>query len=342
MRRIVLTESQIKYIIGESVDELVAYHGSGADFDKFNHKKYMGSGCGSQSFGWGSYVTDDVAIGKTYAEGSGGDVDIEFDGNDIKDETAFENSFRSNTPLKNGQELYNLYKIFSSNGFDIDKVIKQYKSSAEYGKKFLLDIDEERRKIQMENWITYNENIVKILTNLLSSGHLKFNKKDRYLYEVEIPDDNGSNYIDWYGNFPPKFMKRVLLGFKRLNPKQLKWIADKNYQFKSGLYQYLPHPNFDRLIDYLCKEEDYHTIFQSGLTTKEMVGNGKTVYWFLTKCLGSPKAASLFLLQCGFTGIKYETGTKWKKPDGASSDGHNYVIFNANDIKILKKENVYK
>ena len=73
-----------------------------------------------------------------------------------------------------------------------------------------------------------------------------------------------------------------------------------------------------------------------------MVGDGKTVYWFLTKCLGSPKAASLFLSQCGFTGIKYETGTKWKKPDGASSDGHNYVIFNANDIKILKKENVYK
>lgn len=342
MKRIVLTESQIKYIIGESVDELRAYHGSGANFDKFNHKKYLNSGCGSQSFGWGSYVTDDVAIGKSYAEDIGGDVDIKFDGNDIKDETVFEDSFRSNTPLKNNQELYNLYKIFSSNGFDIEKVINKYKSSAEHGKNFLLTIDDERRKAQMENWITYNENIVRILSNLLSSGRLRFNRKDRYLYEVDIPDDNGTNYIDWYGNFPPEFMKKVLLGFKKLKPRQLKWIADKNYQFKSGLYQYLPHPNFDKLIDYLCGEDNYHTIFQSGLTTKEMVGDGKTVYHFLTKCLGSPKAASLFLLQCGFTGIKYETGTKWKKPDGASSDGHNYVIFNANDIKILKKENVYK
>ena len=123
MKRIVLTESQIKYIIGESVDELRAYHGSGANFDKFNHKKYLNSGCGSQSFGWGSYVTDDVAIGKSYAEDIGDDVDIKFDGNDIKDETVFEDSFRSNTPLKNNQELYNLYKIFSSNGFDIEKVI---------------------------------------------------------------------------------------------------------------------------------------------------------------------------------------------------------------------------
>ena len=34
--------------------------------------------------------------------------------------------------------------------------------------------------------------------------NMKFNKKDRYLYEVEIPDDNGSNYIDWYGYFPPE------------------------------------------------------------------------------------------------------------------------------------------
>lgn len=342
MRRIVLTESQIKYIIGESVDELMAYHGSGANFDKFNHKKYLSSGCGSQSFGWGSYVTDDVAIGKSYAEGIGDNAELEFDGNDIKDENVFEDTFRSNTQIKDNQELYNLYKIFLSNGFDISKVIKLCNSNIENAQKFLTTVTDESGKENVISYINYNKEIAEMLHNLQSSGRLVFKKHDRYLYEVDIPDDNGTNYIDWYGNFPPKFMKRVLLGFKRLNPKQLKWIADKNYQFKSGLYQYLPHPNFDRLIDYLCKEEDYHTIFQSGLTTKEMVGNGKTVYWFLTKCLGSPKAASLFLLQCGFTGIKYETGTKWKKPDGASSDGHNYVIFNANDIKILKKENVYK
>ena len=341
MRKVVLTESQIKHIIGESIEELVAYHGSGSDFDKFNHKKYMGSGCGSQSFGWGSYVTDDIAIGKSYAEGSVHDVDIEFDGNDIKDENVFEDTFRSNTQIKDNQELYNLYKLFLSNGFDISKVIKLCNSNIENAQKFLTTVTDESGKENVISYINYNKEIAEMLHDLQSSGRLKFNKKDRYLYEVEIPDDNGSNYIDWYGYFPSEFMKRVLLGFKRLKPKQLKWIADKNYQFKSGLYQYLQHPNFDRLIDYLCKEDDYHTIFQSGLTTVELESNGKSVYWFLTKCFGSSKAASLFLSQCGFTGIKYETGTKWKKPDGASSDGHNYVIFNANDIKILKKENGY-
>ena len=49
------------------------------------------------------------------------------------------------------------------------------------------------------------------------------------------------------------------------------------------------------------------------------------------------KAASLFLAQCGFDGIKYPAGTRWQKPDGASEDAYNYVIFDANKVKIINK-----
>jgi hypothetical protein len=42
-------------------------------------------------------------------------------------------------------------------------------------------------------------------------------------------------------------------------------------------------------------------------------------------------------MQCGFTGIKYFAGTRMKKPDGAADDAMNYVIFNANDVKIINK-----
>ena len=42
-------------------------------------------------------------------------------------------------------------------------------------------------------------------------------------------------------------------------------------------------------------------------------------------------------MQCGFDGIKYPSGTKWKKPDGASEDAYNYVIFDANKVKIINK-----
>ena len=50
-----------------SVREHRVYHGSGADFDAFDHS-HMGEGEGAQAYGWGTYVTEVEGIGKTYAE----------------------------------------------------------------------------------------------------------------------------------------------------------------------------------------------------------------------------------------------------------------------------------
>jgi hypothetical protein len=49
------------------------------------------------------------------------------------------------------------------------------------------------------------------------------------------------------------------------------------------------------------------------------------------------KAASLFLMQCGFDGIKYEGGTMWDLPEGAKEHPYNYVIFDASKVKIINK-----
>ena len=43
------------------------YHGSGADFDKFDTEKYGYSGEGSMSFGYGTYVTEVENVAKGYA-----------------------------------------------------------------------------------------------------------------------------------------------------------------------------------------------------------------------------------------------------------------------------------
>ena len=51
-------------------NEMMAYHGTGADFDKFNHKKYLNTGAHSQTFGWGTYVTDDKKVALGYSENS--------------------------------------------------------------------------------------------------------------------------------------------------------------------------------------------------------------------------------------------------------------------------------
>jgi len=49
------------------VKNKIVYHGSGADFNKFDHSK-MGSGEGQQIFGWGTYLTDVENIAKSYKE----------------------------------------------------------------------------------------------------------------------------------------------------------------------------------------------------------------------------------------------------------------------------------
>ena len=46
---------------------LKVYHGSGADFTEFDFD-HMGEGAGSQTFGWGGYVTSSEEIGKSYVE----------------------------------------------------------------------------------------------------------------------------------------------------------------------------------------------------------------------------------------------------------------------------------
>ena len=48
-----------------------AYHGSGANFDKFNTSEYGLSGEGYMAFGYGTYVTDSETIAKDYASGHG-------------------------------------------------------------------------------------------------------------------------------------------------------------------------------------------------------------------------------------------------------------------------------
>ena len=55
-----------------------AYHGSGADFDKFDTESYGLSGEGSMSFGYGTYVTDDEEIARDYAHRQAGAAKPEY------------------------------------------------------------------------------------------------------------------------------------------------------------------------------------------------------------------------------------------------------------------------
>lgn len=87
-------------------------------------------------------------------------------------------------------------------------------------------------------------------------------------------------------------------------------IQKNNYPFRCTFYGYICHPQFEKIVDIMVNDEDYSSFFASGFCTNEKTNIGRQVYRYLQSLFGSDKAVSLYLMQCGFDGIKYESGTR--------------------------------
>ena len=252
---------------------LKVYHGSGADFDEFDFD-HMGEGAGSQAFGWGGYVTSSKKIGKSYAQ-SGMQTRTMMVKNNGK---WFE--FSEGDPMfKIADEA--MYLIESEGLRGARNFANRWKEAA--------DTEEVRQQWAM---------VAGLLNN-----HTKADFKSRYpshLYEVEIPDDNGNNYLDWE---------------KPLTDEQKDKIAKQLKKLKIDV-------------------ADYE---RRGFSLDSSFGD---VYYFLTNALKNTKkwqdvnamrATSKFLASLDFTGIKYPAGTIM---GGAENGDTNYVIFKPEDMII--------
>lgn len=306
------------------LDELQGYHGSGADFDKFNHKKYLSTGAGSQSFGWGTYVSDDKEIGLSYAEGNDKEYITRIGDTIIRkseDLVPFIKDYLSSKGY--GNDPYNglcfmdfASKIFSklNNGYGIEDTKNMFISSYnEIMQTYKTKLDGNGGSLPqlVDEYYKSKSDVSKVLIqcmDLLKSQGLTTGKRKSYLYEVDIPDDNGSNYINWYEHFPSEFMKRILIGLSKLNPKHIDAISKRNYPFRNGMGFYLKNENFNKIIDIIANSNDYQSFFD----TADKGTEGRFIYRHLQKWFGSDRIASTFLSYCGFVGIKYQTDTIWK------------------------------
>lgn len=244
----IVTDDVVNSINQEIADapkfSLKVYHGSGADFTEFDFD-HMGEGAGSQVFGWGGYVTSSEKIGKSYA------------GLTIK------NRFPS----------------------EYDTAQKQYTLS--HVQTFILEGSDKNEAIQKVKGL-YNESLDKIEHEHPENNYAISNLKERIetldemekgklpiptmsLYEVDIPDDNGSNYLDWENP---------------LNEEQTNAIRDA--LAKNG-------------VDVSSWEKRG---FKLDLPFKDVY---TAVLPMMMRC--EPKEVSKFLSSLGFTGIKYPAGT---------------------------------
>lgn len=118
------------------------------------------------------------------------------------------------------------------------------------------------------------------------------------LYAVEIPEDNGKNYLEWDSRVDARVLSKVNRQLEKQGKRPINPEIDKRYKFLDGndLYRALSirMPNDDATFN-------------------------------------DDKAASEFLYSLGFVGIRYKAGRNF---GGAKEGDTNYVIFNEKDAKI--------
>ena len=262
-----LTDEQMNQLANGST-LMTVYHGSGAKFDSFDHS-FMGTGEGAQAYGWGSYVTEVEGIGRTYAESTSGNI------------------FRS--------------------GFG-DFYLREIRNGLAEGKQF----DEVKEKLLAHHSEMYKKagGNTDMYGDFISDYETlqQLNESDlpqRNLYTVEIPDNTGSNYLDW-----EKEVDRDMS--KRLSEQLFNDISGNDTE-----------GSYEEEVEKEMLQRDIEDSFES-------VRTGKDLYKAISLYIGE-EAASKFLSRAGFVGIsypaQYTTG-------GRSDNARNYVIFNEEDLKI--------
>ena len=326
----IVTDDIVNSINQEIADapkfSLKVYHGSGADFTEFDFD-HMGEGAGSQVFGWGGYVTSSKKIGKDYAA--------------VGQQSAeSRHAYSEDTPIEAavgsilGQDMYNKQaKTFEQKKAQAIKnaensiasysdMLKNSNELDEKGKKFLQkSIEKDKKELEVLRTLTeeqYKDEYIK-------QGRAK------NLYEVDIPEDNGSNYMEWEEKPSDEVATKIIEGLYGLDAKTIDDMASKDIVFRTLLYDYIKNADKKQMIPLLVKTHALTrgTTYDNGNVEDDI----RFVYNRLSRWMGSPKAASQFLSSLGFTGIKYPAGTIM---GGAEENDTNYVIFKPEDMRITE------
>ena len=285
----IVTDDVVNSINQEIADapkfSLKVYHGSGADFTEFDFD-HMGEGAGSQAFGWGGYVTSSEEIGKSYVE----------------------LTRKKPTYVYNGKEMseYDLRSVLLDKvGIDNANILDDFLYNLEkYGvseaKSILRKGDYAYFKDLLKG--TYGsirsgyQNKVDAAELILAPRNIRVKKYKGNLYEVDIPDDNGNNYLDWDAPITDELIDKVAKALPSLRSYDIKDLKkDRTFD------------NFYKTISMRSVKDD--------------------------AAFNDDKAASKLLASLGYTGIKYKAGRNF---GGAEEGDTNYVIFKPEDMKITE------
>lgn len=305
-------DRQLKAIVQPGVRFLRTYHGTGASFDKFDLSHAL-QGEGSETFGHGVYVTNSRKIGEDYASRA-------------KSRNANNAIFYPNmgSPIADNWYAY-FVKTANSESLEDAKefVLKELDVDIKSDENKLnqSSISEEKRAHIAEN-LKEEKRIREIIANTKKEDLP--NIASSTLYDVDIPDDNGENYLGWNEsqNFPlEKWYRLWEITHHGFN---------ENEYFKDGGAKY-DKDRIERIIQ--MKLDSPENGMQKLPTLK-----GEELYHALEDFFDRERPsygaelASRALGEIGFVGIKYPAGMIH---GGAVEGDYNYVIFDENNANIV-------
>lgn len=336
------------------------YHGTGASFDKFDLSHAL-EGEGSESFGHGVYVTNSSKIGREYAQRA----------KNRKMEDLYKN-MRYPDGVKG--DIFKR-RVFGEMVNDV-ATGGSVASAKEFAKKRIgADANDIQRTLEnlkdREKGTEYEQNLKNRLAEYkeglkwidsLDEDYLTQGNTNRY--DVDIPDDNGSNYLDWEGTIPDSLDKQKVAedaykvvsnnqGFNDFKATPLNdFIAHtlKTYvnttdvagrveklktDIKDVIENYVADDDVLALNEYLkdaTPDDVLATIWYNDLVRDIKDADlGEELYRKLSTYVGD-NAASKILADNGLVGIKYPAGIIH---GGAEEGDYNYVIFDENNANIV-------
>lgn len=315
---------------------MTAWHGSPNKFDKFS-TDFMGSGEGQQAWGWGLYFALNRATSEDYIlqlSPTGGIVrdrklTLRFADGSEKElyGAAGANYVATEKHLMDEDDYTGALDVF---GYYSDDEINEYLLNGIREPDYNIDAENIANQILMtfgrlansyqtediKNKIryylkkTYSANVregsmskslmdeklkvaERLLNDITDSSLEKYEDEYHNLYKVDIPDINTMLRTDIKGLEQPKNVQTAL----------------------------------ESIVNEIQTEKQYSDAHKEAMLAKIKNMRGKRIYRLLVNELGSPKAASLKLLEHGVEGISY-TGNR---------DGDCCVVFNDKAVKILER-----
>ena len=308
----------------ETTPGIIAFHGSGADFDEFKLEK-IGTGEGNQAFGYGLYSTEKEDIAKFYRDSVGAGNEVTYKGKVIQDldqDFADENNIahmagQQETPEDMQRVVADEVRRTRNNLAGIEQSIKDFQENPDvyplkfHGMEISMETAEKQRDFlqrRLDAALEVQDNIGKIKT-----------KPAGTMYEVSL-HVNSDELIDYDKTF------------------------DEQSAFVQGaILKVLDEVNLDDAmnmgVDVFSPPYNGNEEMALQATKKLMLDNFSTVSflndWSVLR--GAENSGEELLGKHGVKGIKYKAQGGVGARNVPETGANNYVIFDDKLVNIMKK-----